>query len=512
MESRTPPKPLWVMSGGADTVKNGQWHLECDDIEFEGWADRRTRSGRRLRKGEWPATPPVYVFDRVEGEPDINWTAGEAMCVVSDRLRAHIESLDPGAAEFLPVSIKGTDGRRMRGPFWAVNWLSVWDCQPDPEMPELAPSAIPNGRHFGVVPSRGHWYGGSLVVSDQARLALQKVKYRGLRFEKARIASGPDDPCGLPKYGKHTPPVLKKHVPWDPRFDVDAFFERFPGGKGWVQTGPGSTPLLEYVVMRGMGVGSAELPVVRRMLEEGEDPNVPDRVNGSSAVMKILPMTEAMLRLLHAHGANWRSASNQGRTPLHNYVGCAPVAGLQLLLEWGADPNAVDFAGATPAHELARFEGLIRPKSSWAARWGLLAQFGANLNAHDCHGLTPLHVYLTHRERAQRDLAMVRAMLQAGADANRVTGRSGMKGEVAGRTALMIAPFDAPMTRFLLKAGVDPAAKCANGSTALDMMRKESKSKDTNRAESAREALKVIEKAVSGEPQGRRAPRSRASR
>jgi ankyrin repeat protein len=102
-----------------------------------------------------------------------------------------------------------------------------------------------------------------------------------------------------------------------------------------------------------------------------------------------------------------------GDTPLHAAAAALRPGVVAILLESGADPNAVNRRGATPLHYACdprpRFRGTGGPAAQ-AAVIAVLAKHGADLNRGDRGGATPLH-----RAVRARSAAAVRQLLALGA-------------------------------------------------------------------------------------------------
>lgn len=116
-----------------------------------------------------------------------------------------------------------------------------------------------------------------------------------------------------------------------------------------------------------------------------------------------------MVRLLLDHGADLNAQDSYGTTPLHRAVAGGGARMVELLLSYGADPGIPEETGRTPLHSavLTRQEECAR----------LLVEAGANINAIFA-GDTPLDLALHyHRERMAEFLrehgAKTRTELQA---------------------------------------------------------------------------------------------------
>lgn len=183
----------------------------------------------------------------------------------------------------------------------------------------------------------------------------------------------------------------------------------------------------------------------------------------------------------YANAADWR-----GMTPLHHTAYFNSAEALGVLLDAGADPNAISFHGnalhillwneqpdkdavalllaagtdpntmrrerdQTPLHYIATHEA--------PAVVDLLVDAGADVNAADRFGLTPLHM-----AAFGASVSVVQALLDAGADPQALDSRARMPLHYA------VAANRAPeLVRCLLRGGSDPNALDGGGNSALHL-------------------------------------------
>ena len=114
-----------------------------------------------------------------------------------------------------------------------------------------------------------------------------------------------------------------------------------------------------------------------------------------------------ILLLLIEAGANVNALDYDYSTPLHTAIArsSAPPENIRILVEAGANVNARKRYGATPLHVAAQ----VHARESMS----ILIQAGANVNAQTELGDTPLHY-----AASSRNTTAVLALLRAGADAN----------------------------------------------------------------------------------------------
>jgi ankyrin repeat protein len=216
-------------------------------------------------------------------------------------------------------------------------------------------------------------------------------------------------------------------------------------------------------------IGQDDRAGVLAAIDSGEDVNTEDILLGWTPLSYAVYRRDVDLcRLLLEHGADARMASaHSGRTPLHGAALSGSVTVGELLVEAGAQIDAVDSRGRMPLHEAV--ENGRTDFASW------LITSGADVDAQDMGGSSPLHlavrssvyvgkwpVYVRSpaavnltgagdaRERETRARDLVDGLLRAGAEVGPVDAGGEMPLSLAVRTQQSL------VVERLLEAGADP--------------------------------------------------------
>ena len=202
---------------------------------------------------------------------------------------------------------------------------------------------------------------------------------------------------------------------------------------------------------------------VRETLESGFDVNTVDEY-GATVLHRVVSRfqrqpeesrrSEEIVNLLLEFGANPNATNNKGQTPLH-LINRQPANVVRSLLEAGGDVNATDNLDKTPLHT-----------SDWGSHevGRILLEAGADINAIDKFGQTPLHI-VDRKEARRTDF-----LLRAGADPNAIDneGRTPLHNAAVMAIAGWVHGND--MVKVLQKAGADPGIANKEGRTPLDVL------------------------------------------
>lgn len=130
-----------------------------------------------------------------------------------------------------------------------------------------------------------------------------------------------------------------------------------------------------------VAVQTGDIDRARTLLKRTGDPNYSEESGYTLLHWATQQGDVEMMKLLVKHGAELNAADENGITPLFNASGEGDVDVVEHLLRLGADPNAITQMG-TSLHNACAYahEGVAQ----------LLIENGANVNAVDEEGRTPL--------------------------------------------------------------------------------------------------------------------------
>lgn len=173
------------------------------------------------------------------------------------------------------------------------------------------------------------------------------------------------------------------------------------------------TPLHEYLTGPEDPTWEKAGPKLRRLLDEGHDPNARDRFGDAPIHDAVRASSFAFekTRLLLERGARVDVCNGLGQTPLHIAALQGRWEVLLLLLETGGFPDARDKKRMTPLHCTALGSTGRLPRQGISAR--LLLKAGADPLAGDNYGRIPLQCACR-----EGSVPVVRALLAAGSPPN----------------------------------------------------------------------------------------------
>lgn len=130
---------------------------------------------------------------------------------------------------------------------------------------------------------------------------------------------------------------------------------------------------------------SADINTIRKLLQEGADPNAKQWYNGTALHAVASDGNTETAKLLLDAGADVNAKDKSDQTILHWAVQDENLSVIELLIKWGADVDAVSKYNDTPLHYAAR------NSFSQAGAVLLLLKAGADVNALNTEGQTALH-------------------------------------------------------------------------------------------------------------------------
>lgn len=130
---------------------------------------------------------------------------------------------------------------------------------------------------------------------------------------------------------------------------------------------------------------SAGINPIRKLLQEGADPNAKQWYNGTALHAAAADGNTEIVKLLLDAGADVNAKDKSGQTILHWAVQDENLSVIELLIKRGADIDAVSKYNDTPLHYAAR------NSFSQAGAVLLLLKAGADVNALNTEGQTALY-------------------------------------------------------------------------------------------------------------------------
>ncbi|XP_041372985.1 uncharacterized protein LOC121386219 [Gigantopelta aegis] len=189
---------------------------------------------------------------------------------------------------------------------------------------------------------------------------------------------------------------------------------------------------------------------INAVISPDEDGDLPLHL---AVVHEHRPLVEKFIKLMRIARKTVDKFNKDKQTPLHLAVKLDLVWAVQSLLEAGADVNLVDKTGCTSLHLAVKH----RLKQCLSCLCQFSGSVKMDLNTRNFDGLTPLHTAVENR-----DVEMVRLLLENGANVDLPDGKSG-------RTALFHAAENNQLdiAELFLQRGANPALPNYAGITAV---------------------------------------------
>ena len=184
--------------------------------------------------------------------------------------------------------------------------------------------------------------------------------------------------------------------------------------RDFLQANEVSTVVLNLCLLSAAQNDVLNAEIVLELLKSGANPNICDK-NGETPLSLICIRSENIDAISHLidFGMILNTKDNEsGNSPLHNVSTIGNIEIMKILLEHGADPNAINNEKKTSLHCLANNPEKIDGSTiSKAIR--LLSKYPVDINAQDEDGYTPIYsaVY-------EQNIEAIQSLAEIGANWN----------------------------------------------------------------------------------------------
>lgn len=190
---------FWYISSYGAAGGEKAWDRRFS-VDFPDWTLEHERQLFQGRPTGWKEMPAVGVAERdhdLEDAPNVG-----TLMVVSERLKAFFEALDPVAAEYIPSRVE-FKGKQVAERYYLMHCVQHIDCidtyrsrefqahfRKDQPMEwyyaAILPHKVPaNVSIFGVIGDGRH-----IMARHAVRVAARKHKFTGIHFEDYESAMG----------------------------------------------------------------------------------------------------------------------------------------------------------------------------------------------------------------------------------------------------------------------------------------------------------------------------------
>jgi ankyrin repeat protein len=168
-----------------------------------------------------------------------------------------------------------------------------------------------------------------------------------------------------------------------------------------------------YETPIGLAAALGPPEIVVSLLDAGADPRVRGFGGASPLHTAVLSGQSEIARILIQRGADVDALDNLGRTPLLTYASGSAhnLEVLHVLLKAGANPNAADPVSEISVLDYVALQGHVDEAEALVAA-------GAKVNGRDSYFKTPLHFALDCCNGSIGNHDMVQSLISSGADVN----------------------------------------------------------------------------------------------